>query len=150
MNWIDYAVSIATLAGFTAGVAGMGLINLLIHLSAVAACATAGYIFASSLTGGGAGGMERLMTGALIFIVCFAGWLTIKKIAGKIPGVTAVMRLADGILGAAVLGAAAVITVAVAETRVPEVRLAAEQSVIYQKAFALASEASEGEPPWKK
>ena len=130
----------------------MGLINLLIHLSAVAACAMAGYIFASSslLTGGEAANMERLMTGALIFIVCFAGWLIIKKVAGKIPGVTAVMRLADGILGAAVLGAAAVITVAVAETRVPEVRLAAEQSVIYQKAFALASEASEGEPPWKK
>lgn len=128
----------------------MGLINLLIQLSAVAACAAAGYIFASSLTGGEAAGAERLMTGALIFLVCFAGWLVIKKAAGKIPGATAVMRLADGILGAAVLGAAVVIAVAAAESKVPQVRLAAEQSAIYQKAFALASEASDGEPPWKK
>ena len=143
-------MSIAALAGFAGGIMGVGLINLLIHLSAATACAVAGYFLASSLTGEDAAVSSRLMSGVVLFIVCFAGWMVIKRVAGKIPGVTAAARLADGILGAAVLGTVAVVAVAIAESRVPEVHLAAEQSVIYKKAFAFASEAAHGGVPWKK
>lgn len=153
MNWIDYLLLVSALAGFLGGIAGAGIINMLVHLSAVAVCAAAGYTLAFPAEGGAAADTGHLIKGVVVFLICFAGWLAVKKAAGAIPGVKTAARIVDGLAGTAVAGAAAVIMVAAAAQRVDGVSVAAERSVVYQTVIAVAypyGERAGGEIPWKK
>ena len=147
MNWIDYMAAAFALCGFGAGLAGAGLLGLSARLVAVAVSAAAAYTLADTVAGPETSFEGRLVAGAVLFALCFLGLTMAAKIADLIPGTASVVRIADGIVSAAVAAAAALLITEAASVRFAEIESAKSRSALYAK---IHTAAEEGGIPWKR
>ncbi len=114
MNSFDTAIVIACLAAFALGLTGRGLISLSLTLAAGAAGIAAGYLFGPAIAERG-WAWNEWVGGLAVFLAVFAAIAALRSVAGKVPGLKVLMRVADGIISAGVVAVAAVFLFEAAE-----------------------------------